>query len=232
MAIYFLFNVSFRSYIIYNFFNFLKEEWNEAKEEKFDFSGSALYFIGLSEFLYALMSLFETNIAKYLLIITFLILIGFIIYEAKQKYPTLNVKLFSKNMTFTFSNLAAFIHYSATFAVIFIIAIYLQVVFKLDSSLAGIIMLVQPILMTVLSPFTGRLSDRIEPRLMASTGMMVTTIGLFLFCFLGEQTSLWMIVINLPLIGVGFAFFSSPNTNSVMSSVEPKYMGVAFSPLL
>ena len=61
----------------------------------------------------------------------------------------------------------------------------------------------------------------------ASTGMTLIAIGLCLFIFLNERSTLKFVLANLILQGFGFAFFSSPNTNAVMSSVEKKYFGIA-----
>jgi len=77
------------------------------------------------------------------------------------------------------------------------------------------------------SPYSGRLSDRIEPRIVASIGMVLTAIGLFLLALLNEKTTLGFIVTCLVLLGFGFAFFSIPNANAVMSSVENRFYGVA-----
>ena len=92
---------------------------------------------------------------------------------------------------------------------------------------AGLVLLAQPVVQAVMSPFSGRLSDRVEPRIVASAGMTLTFAGLFLFAFLNEGTALNLIVANLSLLGLGFALFSSPNTNAVMSSVERRFYGVA-----
>ena len=81
--------------------------------------------------------------------------------------------------------------------------------------------------MSICSPLAGRLSDRIEPRIVASIGMTLTVIGLSLFTFLDEKTTPTFIISCLMLLGLGFGLFSSPNTNAVMSSVERKYYGVA-----
>jgi MFS family permease len=137
------------------------------------------------------------------------------------------VNLFRKNTVFAFSNLAALINYSATFAVGFLLSLYLQYIKGLAEQSAGFILVSQPVVMAVFSPFAGRLSDRIEPRLVASTGMALTAAGLFLLTFLNENTALGFIVAILVLLGLGFALFSSPNTNAVMSSVEKKFYGVA-----
>nr|WP_257790808.1 MFS transporter [Methanococcus maripaludis] len=77
------------------------------------------------------------------------------------------------------------------------------------------------------SPITGKLSDKVEPRTLASLGMGITCIGLVLFSFIKLDTSIYQIILNLVLLGFGFALFSSPNTNAIMSSVERKFAGVA-----
>jgi len=97
----------------------------------------------------------------------------------------------------------------------------------LDPGAAGLVLVSQPVVMAVFSPITGRLSDKIEPRIVASLGMSLSTIGLFLFLFLKSTTPLQLIIINLVFIGLGFALFSSPNTNAIMSSVDKKHYGVA-----
>ncbi len=135
--------------------------------------------------------------------------------------------LFRNNKVFALSNLAALINYSATFAVSFLLSLYLQYIKGLNPQEAGLILVSQPMVQAIFSPFAGRLSDRIEPRRMASIGMGITAAGLVLFTFLNEKTTPPFIVLNLLLLGFGFALFSAPNTNAVMSSIEPKFYGVA-----
>jgi predicted MFS family arabinose efflux permease len=149
----------------------------------------------------------------------------------KVKNPLLDMNLFRNNKVFTLSVIAALINYSATFAVIFFLSFYLQDIKGLSPESAGIILVSQPIVMTIFSPLAGRLSDRIEPRTVASIGMAFTTLGLFLFSFLDEKTSMGFIIASLIIIGFEFALFSSPNTNAVMSSVEKKFYGVASATL-
>ena len=114
---------------------------------------------------------------------------------------------FSRNVIFAFSNLAALINYSATFALGFLLSLYLQIVRGFDSQFAGLILLSQPVLMASLSPFAGRLSDKLEPRIVASWGMGLTALGLLALAFINETTSVWIIVLFLILIGIGFALF-------------------------
>jgi MFS family permease len=137
--------------------------------------------------------------------------------------------MFSSNVVFACSNLAAMINYSATFAIGFILSLYLQVVRGYDPQTTGFIILVQPVVMATFSSLAGTLSDRIEPRIVASWGMGLNALGLFVFVLINATTPLWMIVGNLFVIGFGFALFSSPNTNAIMSSVETRYYGIASS---
>ena len=92
---------------------------------------------------------------------------------------------------------------------------------------AGLILITQPIVMAVLSPLAGKWSDRIEPRIIASGGMAVTVLGLVQLIAIGETTSIAYLIAILSMLGFGFALFSSPNMNAVMSSVEKRHYGIA-----
>jgi MFS family permease len=138
-----------------------------------------------------------------------------------------SIHLFTQNKVFAFSSLAALINYCATFAVSFLLSLFLQLTKGFSPQKAGLVLVAQPIVQAIFSPFAGRLSDRIEPRLVASIGMGFAALGLSLLIFLDERSSLTFIVAVLVLLGFGFALFSSPNTNAVMSSIEKKSYGVA-----
>jgi MFS family permease len=139
----------------------------------------------------------------------------------------LNVRLFADNRVFAFSNLAAFINYAATFGVSFLLSLYLQYIHGLQPQSAGLVLVAMPAVQAAFSPLAGRLSDRFEPQAIASAGMAVTTLGLLLLVFIDSATPLWYIVMGLVLLGFGFALFSSPNANAVMSSVDKKALTVA-----
>jgi MFS family permease len=153
--------------------------------------------------------------------------IGFVLRERSAAHPLLDPKLFLKNRVFAFSNLAALINYAATSAVAFLLSLYLQLVKGLDPKRAGLVLMTQPLVMAVLSPVTGFLSDRFAPRKLSSLGMAVCTLGLALLAFCGRDTPLGWTVACLLVLGSGFALFSSPNTNAVMGSVEPRRYGLA-----
>jgi len=222
----FLVNVLLGLAIIFFVFRKLKGEWHEAKEEKFDLTGSLIYSITLLLIMYGFSQL-STVRGVWFILPGALGILAFIKWEKKIENPVLDINLFRNNRVFALSNLAALINYSATFAVTFLLSLYLQYIKALTAEKAGLILLSQPLVQTFLSPFAGRLSDRIEPRIVASIGMALTAAGLFLFIFLNEKTTIEFIVASLILLGFGFALFSSPNTHAVMSSVENRFYGVA-----
>jgi EmrB/QacA subfamily drug resistance transporter len=204
----------------------LKGEWAEAQGEPFDLAGSIIYSLSLIALMYGLSLLPGWSGAG--LILASAVGLGlFAVWEIRAAHPVLDVKLFAGNRTFAFSNLAALINYSATSAVTFLLSLYLQYIKALSPQQAGLVLIAQPIMQATFSPVAGRLSDRIEPRIVASLGMTVTTTGLILLIFVGPSTPLWAIVICLVLLGFGFALFSSPNMNAIMGSVEKRFYGVA-----
>jgi EmrB/QacA subfamily drug resistance transporter len=203
----------------------LHGEWAEARGESFDRSGALLY--GAALVLLVLgFSRLSTLLGVALLVTGVVALVGFLAWEVRSRSPVLDVSLFRGNPVFAFSSLAALIHYSATFAVTFVLSLFLQSVQGRSAQGAGLLLVAQPAMMALFSPLAGRLSDRIEPRLLASFGMGLTALGVFLLSFLRATTSSGVILVELTLLGFGFAFFSSPNTNAVMSSLPKRQLGV------
>jgi len=211
--------------VLYYSFWRLKGEWAEAKGEEFDFGGSVIYSLSLLLIMYGF-TLLPAMLGVLLILTGLSGILIFIKWELKTESPMLDVNLFRKNRVFVLSNLSALINYSATFCIGFLLSLYLQYTKGLSPGSAGLVLVSQPLIQTIFSPYSGRLSDRMEPRKVASVGMSFTAIGLFLLTFLSDQTALWYVVTTLFLLGFGFALFSSPNANSVMSSVEHKYFGI------
>jgi len=178
----FLINVILGVIIIAFIFWKLKGEWAEAKGEKFDLTGSIIYSLTLIVIMYGF-SLLPSISGTWLILLGALGVLAFVKWETKLESPVLDIHLFRNNRVLTFSNLAAFIHYSATFAVGFLLSLYLQFIKGLGPQSAGLILVCQPIMQAIFSPFSGRLSDRIEPRIVASMGMMLTGLGLSLLIF-------------------------------------------------
>ncbi|MBN1108255.1 MAG: MFS transporter [Bacteroidales bacterium] len=204
----------------------MKGEWAEAKGEKFDWKGSLVYGVSLSAFMYGF-SILPSTTGWVLIIAGILIAIFFVLYEKNVDHPVFDIGLVIRNRVLGFSGLAALIHYAATSATGFFISLYLQYLKDLDARTAGLIMISQPIAMALLSPLAGRLSDRMNPGVIASSGMALTAVGLIFLCFINGSTSFVYIIVLLVIMGIGFGLFSSPNSNAIMSSVEKKHLGIA-----
>ncbi len=207
----------------------IQEEWYGDKGASLDFKGSLCYLAAAPLWLCGLSKITEGNLGVLLLVAGVLGLILFFRIEAKAEHPCLDVKLFRGNPVFTFSNLAAMLHYSSTFALSFLMSLYLQVIVGYSAYEAGMIILLQPVVMALLSPKAGALSDRLEPGKVASVGMAITGSGLWGMSFLAADTPVWVTGLLLMWIGLGFALFSSPNNNAIMGAVSPKYYGTASS---
>jgi EmrB/QacA subfamily drug resistance transporter len=208
----------------------VKEEWVGAKGEGFDFAGSLLYAVALFAIMYGF-SLLPSWRAVLLIAVGLICLIFFVFLQLKKPFPLLNIRLFLDNKVFAFSNLAALINYCATFAVTFLLSLYLQHIKMLTPSQTGVVLIAEPIVQALFSPLAGRLSDRYEPRIISSIGMALNVAGLIPLIFIHNDTSIHYIVICLIILGIGFALFSSPNVNATMSSVENKFYGIASATL-
>ncbi|MGO9310062.1 MAG: MFS transporter [Spirochaetia bacterium] len=204
----------------------MRGEWAEARGQKMDVIGSLLYGLGLIGVMYGFRLLPSLNGAWFIIGGT-AVLGAFVLRENRTASPVLDMSLFRRNAIFAFSNLSALINYAATYALSFLLSLYLQYIKGFSPRNAGLIMLAQPLMMAAFSPLAGRLSDRIEPRVLASAGMAMSASGLFLTAFLTGQSPVALIVAILVLCGLGFALFSSPNTSAIMGSVPSRQYGVA-----
>ncbi|MDL2246397.1 MFS transporter [Methanobrevibacter sp. OttesenSCG-928-K11] len=200
-------------------------EWKISEKESFDKIGSLLFGMGILFFIYGFTIIHQLT-GILIIIIGLLLLILFVYWELKQKYPVFNVYLF-KNLKFSSSNIASLISYFATFVITYVLNYYLQYIRGMDSQTAGFFLIVTPVLMAIISPLSGRLSDKINPQKLAAIGMSLVSIALFILCFLNDSLPLYIIVFAMILQGVGYGLFVSPNTNSIMSSVPKKETSMA-----
>ncbi|MEW5875737.1 MAG: MFS transporter [Candidatus Zixiibacteriota bacterium] len=204
----------------------VRGEWAEARGESFDLAGSGIYGFSLVTLMYGVSRL-PGNSGVFLITAGILGVAAFVFWELRVAHPVLNIGLFRRSTVFAMSNLAALINYSATFGVTFMMSLYLQYIKGLTPQGAGVVLIAQPVMMTIISPIAGRLSDRIESRVVASIGMACSCAALAILATLVDGTPIGLLVGCLMLNGIGFGLFSSPNTNAVMSAVEKKYYGVA-----
>ncbi|MHA1861961.1 MAG: MFS transporter [Candidatus Ranarchaeia archaeon] len=210
--------------------NKVNVEWIDTSDRTIDVFGAIAYGISLLSLMLGLSIV--PKIESFILIgVGSAIAVVFVLWERHVSDPILNIPLFLSNRMFTLSNMTAIIVYSGTFAIGFLLSLYLQLIKALPPREAGMVLLVQPIIRAFVSPLIGRLADIIEPRILVTTGLCVTTIGLMLFATVTATTPLLLILLYLVLLGSGIAVFSAPNTNAIMGSVDSSLYGVASASL-
>lgn len=164
-----------------------------------------------------------------LLVISAASLVGFVVVERRVKWPILDLNLLLHNRLFAAANFAALLNYMALFAISVLTAIHLQIVQGRSASATGLLILSQPLIMAALSPFSGRLSDRIGSRVLATGGMVAIATGMVLLGLMPEQAPVWQVAAYLALVGLGMASFSAPNASAIMGSVRRDQLSVASS---
>ena len=192
---------------------------------KADILGTVLFVPMVVLMLYGLSLVGSTQAAYILLAISAVCLLLFIATENRAELPIINIKMFAEDRQFTCSNIAALLNYGATFAISYLMSIYLQMVLGFSSQTAGFVLVTMPIFQAMLSPKMGALSDRIAPYKLASAGMLCCVVTLVLFAITLPAESIVCVVGALALGGTGFALFSSPNTNAIMSRVPQRDRG-------
>lgn len=225
----FYFSASFAFLTLIPAYFFLRSAEIPTRKSSIDFVGFVTFLVSiLSIVLYLSFSeVYGWFSTIYLLASGILLLMVFILYERKKEEPILDLRLFTRNRTFSAANITAFLNYISTFAIVFVFSIYFSVIAGLSPSESGIILTVEPIFMVIFSPISGRLSDRFGSRILASLGMLIISAAFFFISASIGKISPVEMAWPLGVIGIGFGLFSAPNTNSVMSSVDRKDSGTA-----
>lgn len=206
-----------------------KENCVNIKTEGIHWKSVIIYIFSLVLIMYGLSILSTKKTGPFILVAGIGLFVIFVLLQKKSRTPLIKTKLFENNRAFLFSNGAALINYGATFIVSYLISVYLQVILGFSSQKAGIILIVSPVIMSLFSPVTGKLSDKVSPHLLSGGGMALCACALFLFGIFIDGTSLIGIILILALTGSGLALFSAPNTNAVMTRVPREDYGTATS---
>jgi MFS family permease len=205
-------------------------DWKEPKRAPFDAVGSSTWAVSFPTLLVGLT--FLPDLTGIVLVgAGFVGMVLFLCWETRAADPILDVELLRRNRVFALANFATLTNYSATFAMTFLMSLYLQYNRGLGPRTAGFVLVSGMFLQAVVSPIAGRLADRLQPRSVAATGMSLSALGLLAFAFLGETTPYWYIVPTLCTLGIGFGLFASPMAHTVMGSVENRYVGTASATL-
>lgn len=203
----------------------IKDEWKTNEHDKLDIKGMIIYMLGIFLMIYGI-TIFMNIYGKIFTAIGLILLAVFGFYELRQKTPAFEVNLF-RNHKFTLYNFAGLFGYLAAMAITTILNYHFQYVRDWSAQLTGFILLISPIVMSITAPNAGKLSDRIHPQKIATTGMIISIIAFAILIFMDQSMPIYLIVIAMILQAVGTGLFSSPNMNAIMSSVDEKYAGHA-----
>ncbi len=222
----FVFNFIFTTFALGIMFFGVKKEWRSETEKPFDLHGYLLFVIAILGIVLALDWMNRNSLIG--IGISAIACYAFVVYESRKAHPFISVTFLKKNRYFTNSILAALINYATTFAISYVLSLYLQNIRGMTPVAAGIVLSFQPVMMALFSAYAGHLSDKHNPGKIASYGMGTISIALFAIGLLVNETlPLYVLAILLAILGLGFALFSSPNTNAVMSSVDAGSYGFA-----
>ena len=205
---------------------YVKDEWLSDVRGSFDLFGAILYMLSILVLCFGV-SYLPSVLSLILIFFSLFGFIFFFLFERKHIHPIFDTTLFFTNRVFTFSCLASLIIYTATFANVVQINLYLQYLKGFSATAAGMIVMCQPITMAIFSPIAGRLSDKFEPKYLSTVGMGITCCGLIMLSNLEIHSELNYLILSLVITGFGFSLFSPPNVNAIMGSVEKKFYGSA-----
>ncbi|WP_234118053.1 MFS transporter [Clostridium hydrogenum] len=162
------------------------------------------------------------------LIVSVIAFIAFILVEKKTDEPLLYLKIFS-NSLFSISIICAFTSFTAISASNIILPFYFQDTLKFSAAVTGFLMMVSPIVLSIVAPFSGYMSDKIGSEVLTLIGLSLTSVGLFLISSLTEKSSVAMLLMYIVIMTIGNGMFQSPNNSLVMSTVSKDKLGIAGS---
>ncbi len=160
--------------------------------------------------------------------LSLLTVIAFIVVELRVESPMLQLRLFRSPML-TVSVVSGFLAFSCLSATFFLLPFYLEGVLDFDVGAVGLLMGAAPLMMGLVSPIAGTLSDRLGVRRLTLIGLMIIAVVYYGFTTIGiDTTATHYLMLAIPL-GIGLGLFQSPNNSAIMGSVPPEYMGIGGS---
>jgi MFS family permease len=197
---------------------------------KFDLLGATTLFLALTCIILALnrgqiLGWFSPRVLS-LTVAGALLLVFFLIIERRIAQPILDLKLF-RSRSFSVASISHVFLYMSTAAATFLMPFYLIQGLGFNASKTGLLLIIIPSISLIVSPLSGRLSDKLGTLSFCASGLTLVSVGLFLLRGLEYNTSMGIIVLYLVILGVGIGLFTSPNTSAIMGSVPSKRLGIA-----
>jgi EmrB/QacA subfamily drug resistance transporter len=206
----------------------------QGEKYPFDFTGAIILFISLIGIIFPLSFIDKLGMKNPIIIGSFaagiILLIFFVFIELRKKHPMFDFSLFKSRVFFT-GNISLLLNFIAQFTVALIIPFYLIQFRSLPASTAGLILIANPVVALIITPFSGYMTDRFDTRYISSAGMILITAGLFLSGLLNEKSTIFNIIFYMAIIGLGIGMFQTPNNYTIMCSVPSNRSGTASSML-
>jgi EmrB/QacA subfamily drug resistance transporter len=209
---------------------FIPHDAGRDRAERFDRAGALIFLAGLVALLLALNRGADLGWASPIIVGSLLaavaLLAAFVAIERRVPAPMLDLALF-RSRTFSASVLSAVLNYVCVYTVLFMLPFHLIQARGLTPAQAGAILTTQPIVMAIVAPLSGTLSDRIGARALGVGGMGGLTFGLWLLSRLTLQSPTSSIVLGLGVVGLGTGMFISPNSSALMGAAPRHRQGIA-----
>jgi EmrB/QacA subfamily drug resistance transporter len=198
--------------------------------QKFDIKGAILMFLSLISLVLVItrgLALgWDSPTIIGLSILFPVFLIWFVFVEKRADQPMVDLSLF-RNRPFSASNVSGFLSFVAMFAVIILMPFYMKDILGYNEKLMSMAFIAIPLVMALVAPVSGWISDRTNSFLLSSLGMAVSCLALFLLANLDQDATFFDIVVRMGMIGLGMGLFQSPNNSIVMGSVPKDRLGIA-----
>jgi EmrB/QacA subfamily drug resistance transporter len=208
----------------------VEDDRPHAVAEPFDLAGAALFTAGLVALLVALNQGhawgWGTPRTLSLIAGALGLLAAFVLVERRRASPMLDLTLFRTRL-FTTATVTAVLNYICVYSVLFVLPFLLVQGRGLSTRHAGLVLTAQPLVMAVVAPVSGALSDRIGSRVLATAGMLALSTGLLLLAWLAPDGSLGAIAAALGVVGFGVGLFASPNNSALMGAAPRHRQGIA-----
>lgn len=209
---------------------FLPKDSKEISGTKFDYMGAFFLIPSLISIIYILNMGLKQGWTSHLMICCYGIALVFTFLffhtESKLSNPLVDLSLF-KNSHFTFGNITGILSFMIMYAVLLLTPYYLDQVKHLPIFQASFLITVIPIGMTISTPISGIMTDRLGPAVPSLLGLSMTTIGSFMLTFIDLTGTYLIICIGLFLVGLGIGMFTPPNNSSIMGNVPKHVLGIA-----
>ena len=194
---------------------------------EFDFLGTFSIICSLSLLVAGSASLGGNLSGPILIAFGLFMMIVFVYIQTKISNPLINLSMLTKNSKLKCALIVQLLNYAGSFGITFLFSLYLQYIKGMSPEKAGLTLIIAPLLMTTFAPFFGKLSDKVSPSKIAFFGMIFCFAATLVGLTVENNSPLWKVYLLLSLMGLGFAMFSSPNMNIIMSSVEKNHLSIA-----